>query len=130
MQIEYVSTQAFDKLLDVEDIGAAGVKCVGGDGGEFYYVTSSYMGQTAILKFGPVYPDAGTIGNDFGYQLSLKSVKYSQRTLGKDLSAFLNNPYNNVVEAEDVGQEYALSMLPDNREIKAWLSREESEDGD
>lgn len=130
MQIEYVSTQAFDKLLDVEDIGAAGVKCVGGDGGEFYYVTSSCMGQTAILKFGPVYPDAGTIGNEFGYQLSLKSVKYNPGKLSKDLSGFLNNPYNNIFEAEDVGQEYALSMLPGSQEIKAWFSQEGSEDGD
>ena len=89
------TTQAIGDVL-VEDIGNCCLKAFNDLGEEYYLITRTREGITAIFQFGPTVPNMEIPLKSVS--LTFKRINYTESTINKIIDKFLNNPYANITQ--------------------------------
>ena len=74
MIFEYDQQPVFMKNIQIDDIGNVALRCSNEKGQEYYIIVQTFLGKTALMKFGPVYPDINLMCDTM--ELSYKKFDY------------------------------------------------------
>jgi len=117
MIFDYNGVKTFTDSLQIDDIGNCAIKCEGTyrEGripfyGEYYLITKTVMGKTAIAKFGPVDPDSPGMVN--GFELTFKKINYKEATICKEIQLFINDGLKGISKAEQITDIEAFELVP------------------
>ena len=127
MIYDYSGVKSFEATLIVEDPGNCAILAKGwymvGKGmklpSDYCIIVKTIMGQTTIIKWGPIEPDLAELAS--GYNLSVKSFKYNNKTVDKEISLFLNDGQKFIYEAEVISEDEAFELLPRDYNFAATL---------
>lgn len=109
--IEYKQEKVFTAELEIDDIGNVCVRATNEEKGEDYYINvQSLSGFAYIFKLGPVCPDI-EVALD-GLEISYKQIKFSDKTISKEISLYINDPKKGISIAEIVDFQEALNAIP------------------
>ena len=127
---EYNATKTFTAALEVDDPGncaicahgyyqiAPGIKMPG----DYYMIFKTIMGQTTLLKWGPV---TGMPDLPGGYSVSVTEFKYKESTIDRNIKLMLNDGLKFIYEAAEVKEDEAFAHLPKDYNFAATLERAE-----
>jgi hypothetical protein len=110
MIFEYDQQPVFMKQVQIDDIGNFALRCSNPKGKEFYFVVKTYLGKTALLKFGPVYPDINALVENM--DLAFKKFDYKEYTIEREIEKFINDGRNAINEVQVVSENEALAQMP------------------
>jgi len=113
--VEYNRQNVFMNSIDVVDPGNM---CICGHGvnmDKYYFMTKTIAGKIHILKIGPILDadldnPADVLLEDF--EVSYKKIKYSEKSLAKEISSYVNDPHKSIIEIEETVNEEAYRALP------------------
>lgn len=107
---DYKSEEVFTKNITVEDIGNCALECTDVEMSKYYIATQTLMGETYLLKFGPIIPDLEEIGENFS--LDYKKFDYKETTIVKEIDRFVNDGKRGIEEITPVELEDVLTAIP------------------
>lgn len=111
MIFDYFEQSAFTKSVQVDDEGNFALRCTTAAGFEYYVIVKTEMGQTAIMKFGPIIPDMDLLFPDFS--LTYKKFSFKVTIIEKDITSFINKPGKDpIVEVESILDYEAIEYVP------------------
>lgn len=105
MVFEFSAQRTFLESIDIIDIGNTALRCSDQNMNEFYLITKTVFGKTAILKFGGVCPDIDALLDDF--TVSYKKIDYRENKISSEISKFINDPKRSITSVEEI-TEYEL----------------------
>ena len=127
MIIDYSVQTTFTQSLVVNDIGNCAIICHGTCGfgetaseADYYILINTIMGRTTIFKWGPMEPDFEELPS--GFNLSIKSIKYKESSITKEITLFINAPEKGIYEAEVIEKDEAFKALPKTENFDATLA--------
>lgn len=110
MIFDYASEEVFTKQLDLVDPGNTCIRGTNEEKMDYYLIIKTVMGKTSFLKFGPVFPDAPILLEDFS--VSYKKANYKENTINKEINLFLNDTKKCLVEAKETVEYEAFQAFP------------------
>ena len=113
MLIDYNGTRTFTDTLDIVDPGHTVIKCINENGYAYYLIVETVRGQLHFFSFGPISSELPGEFCDDSFELSYSVKKWSEKTLRKEISQFLNDPYKTIYSAEETVITEAFTCLPD-----------------
>ena len=127
MIYDYSGVKSFEATLIVDDPGNCAILAKGwymaGKNtklpSDYCMIIKTIMGQTTIIKWGPIEEDLPALSS--GYNLSVKSFKYNNKTVDKEISLFLNDGQKFIYEAEIIEVDNAFELLPKEYQFAATL---------
>lgn len=108
---EYNLQKVFMNSVDVAEIGDTALRCENSKGFEYYVYTSTYLGKTSILKFGPKIPGCPVLPEAF--DLSFKRIDYKEATIIREIDKFINDGRHFIINITEVLPADVLAELPD-----------------
>ena len=128
MIYDYSGTKTFAASLIVDDPGNCAI-CANGYypisrgvkfPGDYYMIIRTVDGITTVLKWGAVtdLPDLPS-----GYSLDVKSFKYKESTIHREIQLFLNDGQKYIYDARVVTNEEALAQTPKDYNYISTLER-------
>ena len=128
MLYDYSGTRTFSATLEVDDPGNCAVIANGyypvGKGiklpGDYYIIVRTIAGITTILKWGAM-TDLEELHS--GFSLEVKSFKYKEATIDREITMFLNDGQKFIYDAKVIDREEALENLPKDYNFIATLER-------
>ena len=111
MIIDYAPDRVFTKALDIVDPGNCAIRCVDKEGLEYYVVVKTILGNTSVLKFGPVIPDIGTLEPNF--KVEFFAIDFDEDKIESDVGKFVNDGRRKIVDLVTIEPEEALAVFPD-----------------
>jgi hypothetical protein len=110
MIFEYDQQPVFMQNIQIDDIGNVALRCSTEKGQEYYIVVKTYLGKTALLKFGPVYPDITCLTENM--ELTFKKFDYKECTIEREISKYINDGRASITKVEVIAEYEALTMMP------------------
>lgn len=110
MIFEYDQQPIFMKNIQVEDIGNVALRCTNEKGKEYYIIVKTYLGKTALLKFGPVYSDINVLVENM--DLSFKKFDFKEYTIEREIDKFINDSKAVINTVELISENEALATMP------------------
>lgn len=117
MLIDYNGVRTFTDSLQIDDIGNCAIRCEGTyrDGrvtvyGEYYLITKTVAGRTAIVKFGPVVPELPAMQNSF--ECTYKNIAYKEQAIIREITMFMNDGMKGISKAEVILELEAFDAFP------------------
>lgn len=114
MVFEFSIQKTFNQSIDVVDVGNTALRCTNSHMDNYYIITKTVFGKTAVLKFGPVCPDIDALINDFS--VSYKKVDYKENLLFKEIDKFLNDYKKEIETVEEITEFEAWEDFPPIRQ--------------
>ena len=128
MIYDYSGTKTFTASLEVDDPGNCAILANGyypvGKGlklpGDYYMIIRTVDGITTVLKWGAVtdLPDLHS-----GYSLDVKSFKYKETSIHREIQLFLNDGQKFIYDAKVITKDEALANTPKDYNFVATLER-------
>ena len=128
MIYDYSGTKTFTASLEVDDPGNCAILANGyypvGKGlklpGDYYMIIRTVDGITTVLKWGAVtdLPDLHS-----GYSLDVKSFKYKEASIHREIQLFLNDGQKFIYDAKVITKDEALANTPKDYNYVATLER-------
>ena len=128
MIYDYSGTKTFTASLEVDDPGNCAILANGyypvGKGlklpGDYYMIIRTVDGITTVLKWGAVtdLPDLHS-----GYSLDVKSFKYKETSIHREIQLFLNDGQKFIYDAKVITKDEALANTPKDYNYVATLER-------
>ena len=128
MIYDYSGTKTFTASLEVDDPGNCAILANGyypvGKGlklpGDYYMIIRTVDGITTVLKWGAVtdLPDLHS-----GYSLDVKSFKYKETSIHREIQLFLNDGQKFIYDAKVITKDEALANTPKDYKFVATLER-------
>lgn len=123
---DYSGVKSFSATLEVEDPGTCAIVAHGyysvGKGlkipADYYMIIKTVMGQSTVLSWGPV---DGCPELPGGFDLSVKSFRYKEAGVNREINMFLNDSMHFIYEAAAIEIEAAFENLPQNYNFAATL---------
>lgn len=115
MQFDYKRNIVLSESINIEDIGEFAIECSNEDGFYYYMITTTYLGYTHILTFGPIIPDMEKTPS--GYSTYYKCISFKEETLIKDINKFITDTKKNISKITVVTKREAFSCLKDFSDI-------------
>jgi len=97
MKFDYnqiITTCATLEILDTGNVFLIGQDTLSQ---EYYLCIQTILGQTTIIKYGPIIPEITVMPNTCNYTYS--RIDYNERKIAKQIESFLNPSNFNLVEA-------------------------------
>ena len=110
MIFEYNQQPVFMKNIQIDDIGNVALRCTNEKGFDYYIIIRTYLGKTALMKFGPVFPDLDMLPNSM--ELSFKKFDYKENTIIKETEKFINDGRSGITEVEIISEAEAFERMP------------------
>lgn len=111
MIFEFDQQPVFMQNIQIDDIGNVALRCSNSKASkEYYIVIKTYLGQTALMKFGPVYPDISVMCDTM--ELSYKKFGYKESTIEREITKYINDVRACIDKVEIVQDGEALGMMP------------------
>ena len=110
MIFEYDQQPVFMQNIQIEDLGNFALRCSTEKSQEYYIVVKTYLGKTALLKFGPVYPDITCLVENM--ELSFKKFDYKENTIEREVSKYINDGRAGINKVVLIQEYEALAMMP------------------
>jgi hypothetical protein len=110
MIFEFDQQPKFMQEIDIEDIGNVALRCSNRKCQEFYIIVKTYLGKSALLKFGPIMADLGIL--TFNMDLSFKKFDYKESTIVKEINKCLNDGRNEIDHVAIISEYEALAAMP------------------
>ncbi len=120
MLIDYECSVTFNNTLEVSDPGNVCIICQNEEFYQWYLVIKSIRGNSHILKYGPIIPDADSLEEDF--ELTYSKIKFNEKTLHFTISKFINDSKKCVKEARVCNVENAFDDFPNIAKLYKNLS--------
>lgn len=108
---DYHMQKVFANSVVVDDGGNCCLECENPEGDTWYIRLKSIMGFVYALKFGPVCPDLTEI--DWDYAMEYRKFKYSDKSVDKEITGFINDPKKGITEVHVVDEQTLLDAIPD-----------------
>lgn len=102
---DYMQVITVGAQLEVPDIGDCCILGRDDLGQEYYFITSTKMGSTEIIEYGPALPDFEVLPKSVKY--TFDRINYSESQIEKRIEKFLvKNPitYAELSNLEDIGE--------------------------
>lgn len=123
---DYSGVKSFEATLAIDDPGNCAIVAHGyypvGKGikfpGDYYMIIKTIMGQTTFLIWGAM-TDMPELPH--GFDLTVKSVKYKEATIAREISLFLNDGMHFIYEAVEISQDEAFEHLPQDYNFASTL---------
>lgn len=110
MIFEYDQQPVFMKNIQIDDIGNFALRCNNSAGKEYYIVVKTYLGKTALMKWGPVYPDITALIENM--ELSFKKFDFKEYTIERETEKFINDGRAGINNVELISESEALCSMP------------------
>lgn len=110
MVFEFSVQKTFNEAIDIVDIGNTVLRCENNKQLVYYLITKTIFGKTAILKYGPIYPDLDTLVDDFN--VSFKRIDYKEATIGREIDKFINDFKKEISSIEEITEYEAWQEFP------------------
>lgn len=128
MIYDYSGTKTFSASLTVDDPGNCAIVANGyypiGKGakmpGDYYMIVRTVAGITTVLKWGAVTDFAELVS---GFGLDVKSFRYKEATIHKEIQLFLNDAQKFIYDAKVITADEALEYAPKDYNYVATLER-------
>ena len=78
-RFEYMYTQTYQDVLEIESVGNTCLRAFNDDGEEYYLYIHTDLGETEILEYGPIVPDINLLPHSVHY--SYKRIEFSESKL-------------------------------------------------
>ena len=110
MIFEFDQQPVFMQNIDIDDIGNMALRCSTTAGKEYYIVVKTYLGKTAMIKYGPLYSEVDSLVENL--DLAFKKFDYKESTISREISKFLNDGRNSITKVELITESEGLAYLP------------------
>ena len=110
-EFEYFYTQQINGVLQIENIGECCIEACTDLHECYYLIIRTAQGVTRIFQYGPIVPESGIL--EKSCKCSFKRIDFDERKINKTIDAFLNNPYSNITQAQEIPIENALNNCID-----------------
>lgn len=104
---EYMQVVTVGAQLEIDDIGECAILARNDLGEEYYLITTTYMGQTEIIEYGPCIPDIQLLPKSVTYKYN--RIDYSEYKIENYIDKFLNK--NPITFAEVTDMETIKSLI-------------------
>lgn len=120
MDFEYLATNTFTGLLEIEDVGNCAITAFNDIGWESILIIDTQLGKTRVLQMGPIAVDLERLPDIVS--CTLTQLDFSQKKLCGIINTFLNNNKTNrfITQAMEVSKEKALE---DCRNLIEYMSK-------
>lgn len=110
MIFEFAVQRTFNESIDVVDIGNTALRCTNHRLDMYYIIIKTVLGKTSIIKFGPIYPDAEILLDDFS--VAYKKIDYKESTICREIDRFINDFKKEINTVEEVTDYEAWQDFP------------------
>lgn len=110
MIFEFDAQPVFMQQVQIDDLGNFAFRCSNTKGWDYYLVVKTYLGKTALLKYGPVLSDIGVLVENM--ELSFKKFDFKESTITRETTRFINDSKNVINQIELVSESEALAHMP------------------
>lgn len=120
MDFEYLATNTFTGLLEIEDIGNCAITAFNDIGWESILIVDTQLGKSRVFQMGPIAVDLERLPDTVS--CTLTQLDFSQKKISSIINTFLNNNRTNryITQALEVSKEKALE---DCRNLVDYMSK-------
>ena len=98
---EYIKTIKAEDSFYADDISNICIRCNDDLDNEFYLKIATILGETHVIKFGPIIDDV--IADEF--KLEVLDFPYNEKRIIKLVDNILNNPKFDITQVEEIDDE-------------------------
>ena len=109
MIFDYNLQKVFVSQLQLDDIGRFCIKCSSWEF-DYYILTNTIMGKTAMLKFGPLVPEADSLPH--GFDLNYKIMTYKEASIAKEITQYINDGKRAITEITELPYDAGFKIIP------------------
>lgn len=110
MIFEYDQQPVFMQQINVDDLGNVALRCSNDKGREYYIVVKTFLGKTALLKFGPILADLCALIDNM--ELTYKRFDFKENVIEREIDKYLNDGRCGINKVEVITEAEALSAMP------------------
>ena len=108
---EYFYEKRVNAQLDVEDIGKCALEAFNDLGCVYYLTISTQLGISIITEAGPYAVDINALPKSCNIKYS--RINFTDKKLKDIISKFLNDPFKNITQAQEITKEVAYANCID-----------------
>lgn len=110
-EFEYFYTQQVNGILQVDNIGECCIEACTDMHECYYLIIRTSMGVSRVFQYGPIVPESEIL--EKSCTCSFKRLDFNEIKLGNIIKNFLNKPYSNITQAQEISIEDALNNCID-----------------
>ena len=102
-EFEYFYTQQVNGILQVDNIGECCIEACTDMHECYYLIIRTSMGASRVFQYGPIVPESEIL--EKSCTCSFKRLDFNEIKLGNIIKNFLNKPYANITQAQEISIE-------------------------
>lgn len=110
---QYLPTVTYMDTFNIENIGECAIECCNDLGEAYYLWTTTSLGMTKILQYGPELDGIPPAYCNYSYQ----QFQYSEMKIDKLIAKFIGDPKKAITQIREIDPEELVMKLVDLKEF-------------